>query len=109
MSDSVTEPAFSEELAVELREYHGQPIVVPLGGGIPTTTVELVQALIGNVAGEVFIEIDRGVVADIDRTRDHTVLLPYLYPVAVRYDKDDVIIHITDGDTAQFGRITKEG
>lgn len=98
---------YADQFAAELTEQHEQRVKA-IGGGIPTMTIDLIHALAQGMTGEVFIEIDRGVLADAERQADGRLLLAYLYPVAVRYDDDDIIIHVTDGDTAQFGRIAKE-
>lgn len=99
--DTPTRPGYAQGLARYVRDAHRQEAIV-LGAGIPTTTRELIAALERMPDGEVFIEVDRNMIEDLERGASPFDLLPYLYPVVARFDdQGDVILHVTDGDRAQ--------
>lgn len=94
--------SYSEDLADYISQAHSNE-AAPLGRGIPVTVRELIAALSKCPDGEVFIEVDRNLVDEIDTSGDAMDLLPHLWPIAIRYDEEgDVIIHATDGDRAQI-------
>lgn len=109
--------SYGEHLAATLTGLHPESQVIGLHTGIPVESTELLdalnRALKDNDDSEMFIEIDRQVIAELERrisrcanvaeaARQVTFLLPYLYPAAVRIDEvGDIIIHVTDADRAQ--------
>lgn len=92
---------YAESLALSQSGLEHEGTITPLGRGIPTTLSELVryvEQMPTADEAEVFIEIDRAALGDLDG--DPTAFLPYLYPVTARVSGGDLVVTVTTADRA---------